>query len=124
MNKVIELLNTYPKIKITEAYTGNHIGYVWPPWRPADPDRIAEVRFRANEMPEAYYETPASLAVAPIPVVATIAIAEPADEPELGDESCDLCHTDDVRIHRVTGAGLLVCGRTACQHRADLLDTP
>ena len=54
--EVIEALNAAPKIHVTEAYTGRNICYLTG-CAGMDFNRIAEVRFRANEMPEVYYET-------------------------------------------------------------------
>ncbi len=54
--EVIEALNVVPKIHMIEAYTGRHLCYRTG-CAGMDVIRIAEVRFRANEMPEVYYET-------------------------------------------------------------------
>ena len=54
--EVIEALNAAPKIHVTEAYTGRNICYRTG-CAGMDFNRIAEVRFRADEMPEVYYET-------------------------------------------------------------------
>lgn len=116
MLAVINLLNTYAKIKVTEAYSNKDLGCVNVPWKPVDVSRIAEVRFRAGEMPEVYYET------GPVPAVVR-ETPRVADEPEPGDQSCELCRADNVAIHRTTETGLLVCGRTACQQLADVIDT-
>jgi hypothetical protein len=54
--EVMAALNAAHKIETIEAYTGKHLCY-----RVGtdglDPNRIAEVRFRADEMPVIYYET-------------------------------------------------------------------
>lgn len=58
--EVLTALNAAHKIHYIEAYTGRHICY-----RQGidgmDVDRIAEVRFRVNEMPAIYYETDRAL---------------------------------------------------------------
>lgn len=54
---LLRFLNTFSKIRIIEAYTGRHLCYQQTPWDCKEVIRIAEVRFRANEMPEVYYET-------------------------------------------------------------------
>ena len=59
--ELLTLLNTFPKISVIEAYTNRHIQYIETPWTECDVIRIAEVRLRANEMPEVYYETERSL---------------------------------------------------------------
>jgi len=55
--QIIAVLHAYPKIQLTEAYTGNYLNCVEPRHVDLALDRIAEVRFRAGEMPEVFYET-------------------------------------------------------------------
>jgi len=52
---VLIALRSFPKIHTIEAYTGRHLGYTVIDG--LDLNRIVEVRFRACEMPEVYYET-------------------------------------------------------------------
>lgn len=59
--ELLVFLNTFPKIRIIEAYTGRHLCYQSTPWDCKEVIRIAEVRFRANEMPDVYYETDRAL---------------------------------------------------------------
>lgn len=75
MNQVLQLLSTHARIRFTEAYTGQPLGHgrIFHTGNThsthgkvpmtVDPQRIAEVRFRAGEAPEVYYETLASLAI-------------------------------------------------------------
>lgn len=60
MNSAIEALKSYPRIKIIEAYTNKHLKYT-SKFEIKDISKIAEIRFRAGEMPEVYYETAESL---------------------------------------------------------------
>ena len=54
--EVIEALWKAGKFHLIEAYTGRHLCYRTG-CAGMDFNRIAEVRFRANEMPAVYYET-------------------------------------------------------------------
>lgn len=54
--EVIEVLNVASKFQTIEAYTGRHVCYRTG-CAGMDFNRIAEVRFRANEIPTVYYET-------------------------------------------------------------------
>jgi len=75
MDQVLQLLGTYARVHFTEAYTDQPLGHgkIFHTGNThsihgkvpmtVDPKRIAEVRFRAGEAPEVYYETLASLAI-------------------------------------------------------------
>jgi hypothetical protein len=54
--EVIAALNAAHKIHVIEAYTGRHICFRTG-CAAMDFTRIAEVRFRADEMPTIFYET-------------------------------------------------------------------
>ena len=54
---LLTFLNTFPKINLMEAYTNRHIRYLNTPWLDCDVSYIVEVRLRANEPPDVYYET-------------------------------------------------------------------
>jgi hypothetical protein len=55
--ELLAFLNTFSKIHLIEAYTGRHLSFKSTPLSCPDVSRIAEIRLRANEMPEIYYET-------------------------------------------------------------------
>jgi len=69
MNKqIFAFLATFQVVRITEAYTGTQMGSYQvdsegnlnsrcTTFQALELDRIAEIRFRANENPEIYYET-------------------------------------------------------------------
>lgn len=62
MNNVLELLLTYTKIHVIEAYVNESMGYYHPfDLRKLDVTRFSEVRFYPNEMPVVYYETDRAL---------------------------------------------------------------
>jgi len=76
MNQILQLLTTHARIQFTEAYTGEPLGHgrIFHTGNThsthgkvpmtVDPQRIAEVRFRAGEAPEVFYETSKSLELA------------------------------------------------------------